>query len=348
VTSFAPDTRAPADERFVRGLATLAVGVNVLLTVIELLRMAVWQPELGDARGAALAAVPALALHLRHVDAGLRGERPAGGAWTLAALALVNVLALWLVGVGWLMNLASLAVSVLLVVRGPWAAWLAGLVVLAPFALFAIPSFFIPSPSPSIEVPSALYFVLTIGWRTVTQYVPTRLVAAIRQLDATRRELAEQAVVGERLRIDAQLGSDLGPALERIIARARTAISFAGADAGAAAEELRRLVGDARRTITDARRVAAGFRDASLRLELDAAVALLAAAGARTQLAVEGDVPLDVPAAPYRHVIRNAIDRALLEDVAASYVLRVQGDHHGAVRIALVPDEAATAAGGSP
>jgi hypothetical protein len=26
----------------------------------------------------------------------------------------------------------------------------------------------------------------------------------------------------------------------------------------------------------------------------------------------------------------------------------VQGDHHGAVRIALVPDEAATAAGGSP
>src|SRR5262245_15092829 len=95
-----------------------AIAANVLLPSILMWRVAI----VGDSasvRHAALATAAMIVLHLRHVAFGLRNEQPPAGAWTLAALAIVNVAATVLVGRLWAVQFAALAVSVLIVVRGP-------------------------------------------------------------------------------------------------------------------------------------------------------------------------------------------------------------------------------------
>src|SRR5437870_5601820 len=60
-----------------------------------------------------------LPLHVRHVVHGLRGGRPPGDRWTLATMAVVIIGTLPLVGLTWSSALASLAVSVLILLRPP-------------------------------------------------------------------------------------------------------------------------------------------------------------------------------------------------------------------------------------
>src|SRR5690349_5149531 len=106
----------------VRAVAIATIGVNVALSLIDVWRNAflIIKPP-GALGAAALAASLAIPLHIRHVLYGLRGERPPAGIWTLAALAVVNAVALAFVGQGWTFQLASLVVSILIVLPGAWA-----------------------------------------------------------------------------------------------------------------------------------------------------------------------------------------------------------------------------------
>jgi two-component system sensor histidine kinase DesK len=183
--------------------------------------------------------------------------------------------------------------------------------------------------------------MLAIIWRATTQFVPLRLMAAIRALDAAGRELEARAVVQARVRIDGELRTGVTDALQQIVARGDAAHAHAESDPGRAAAELRALVNDSRRALMHARRVVAGYRRASVRAELDAAVALLEAAGATVRVTAASEIALDAPDENARRAIRGALAHALRDEPNATYRIDVKRDAHGALVVTLTPEHAA-------
>lgn len=250
---------------FVRAFVIAAIGVNIALSLIDVVRIAFLKtaPH-GGLAAAALAASVAIPLHIRHVLFGLRGERPPAGAWTLAALFLVNAIAFPFVGQGWTFQFASLVVSILIVVPGVWAIILAGAIVLSPLLLLGTDWYGV---DPRL---GGFYLMFAITWRSATQFVPLRLMAAIRALDAANGELGVRAVVRARVRIDAELRTGVARALESIITRGEAVKIIANADPKRVVADLRRLTGESRTALADARRLVARYRGSSSRAEVNA------------------------------------------------------------------------------
>jgi signal transduction histidine kinase len=313
-----------------------AIAANGLLPLIELWRVAV-AADNASVRYAALATAATIALHLRHVVFGLRNERPPAGVWTLSVLAIVDVAATVFVGRMGAMQFASLAVSVLIVVRSPAAPLIVAAITLAPLLLAQT----LRSWQVSIDSIAGLpewYLVLAIAWRTVTLYVPVQLVAMIRQLERARRLLESKAVIETRSRIEGDLRDGLELALQHIIADGESARRAAARDPGRASAELQALVKDSRRALSDARRIAAGYRTASLRAELDAATSLLQAAGSTCRVVVAQDVPVDAAGMGARGAIRAAVVRALEEDGRKTgWAIHVRLDDTGQLRVEVTP-----------
>ena len=301
-----------------------AIGLSVLLPAIELARTALAPEAYGSPLLALIATACALPLHLRHVVYGLRGVRPPAGALTLAVLAIVNVVAAVAIGIGWLLNFALLAVSVLIVVSWPWALALVGAVV-ASAAAFAGSDPLLPWQ----------FVALSVVWRTVTLYVPVRLVAAARQLDGARRELRDRAVVRERVRIERELHRRLGGALQGILGSATRAGAAVQADTSVASTELQTLVDRSRQVLADARRLIVDFRETSVGAELDAAVALLAAAGVESLVIVQRGLSLDEVDEHSRSIVRSAVVRALRDDTLTRCRIEMSRDELGQLHMAV-------------
>jgi two-component system sensor histidine kinase DesK len=311
--------------RFVRLATAGAVACSIVLPVLELARIATgWTPSPGHAPLAVAATAGYLPLHVRHVWHAARGSRPAGAGWTLAAMAVVILGALPVIGTSWLTSLHSLAVSVLIVVRPPWSLLTVAALVAAPTPLavaFGDPQW-------------AAFYTISVVWRGAAVFVLVWLVGATRRLEHARLVLAEEALARERLRIDGELRRTLGAALEAIVARGRRASELAGRDAARVEEELRALVDGSRRALAQARLTIRGYQQLSLRAELDSAVALLTAAGIQTRVELpHGELPETVDAAP-RAALRAAVAR-LLRDDATRHCSIVVGQRDGRVQLEL-------------
>jgi signal transduction histidine kinase len=292
----------------VRRVAAGAIGVNIALSLIDVWRVAYYPSPRPPVGAAALAALVTIPLHIRHVLYGLRGERPPAGIWTLAALAIVNAIATAVVGSAWIFQYASLAVSILIVVPGVLGTALAVAVLVSPLLLVGTQWY-----GGGLVYPG-FYLTFAMTWRAATQFVPLRLLAAIRALDTAGRELEARAVVQTRVRIDGELRTGVAGALQQIVARGEVARAAAERDPAHATVELRELVGDSRRALTQARRVVAGYRRASVRAELDAATALLEASGAQGRIDAAPGVSLDLPDDEVRRAIRLALAQALRDE----------------------------------
>src|SRR5262245_21840356 len=317
--------------------ATGAIAVNGVLPVIELWKVAV-VPDSASVRYAALATAVTIALHLRHVASGLRDERPPAGTWTLAALAIANAAATVLVGRMWTVPFAAVAVSVLIVVRGAAAPTLVAAIVLSPLLLARTPLPAWQLGADPMTGASERFLVWAVAWWTVTLYVPVRLVAMIQQLEVARRSLESRAVIQTRSRIEGDLLDGLELALERISARGELARGATARDPVLASAHLQALVKDSRRALTDARRLAAGYRTASLRAELDAATALLQAAGSACRVVVAQNVPIDAAGTRSSGAIRAAVVRALEGGAQpTACVIRVQLGEAGGPRVDVTP-----------
>jgi len=323
----------PVTRDVVRTVAAAAIGLNIVLSLIDVWRLAYLPVGPGALRAAAIAATLAVPLHIRHVVFGLRGERPPAGGWTLAVLAIVNVVALQFVGHGWIFQFASLAVSILIVVPEPWGMLVVGAVALSPLLLVGT-HWFTANP-----LDAGAYLTFAVTWRATTQYVPLRMLAAIRALDTAGRELEARAVVQARVRIDGELRTGVARALQHIAALGDHARTTAESDPSRGAAELRRLVNDSRGALADARRIVAGYRSSSLRAELDAAVALLEASGASVNIVAADGIVLDAPDDHARRAIRAALAQALREQPQANYRVEVTRDAAGAVTVAMTSDE---------
>ncbi|HTE45063.1 MAG TPA: hypothetical protein VK636_07455 [Gemmatimonadaceae bacterium] len=332
----APELAPVAARDVVRVAAVIAIVLTLWLSVIDVMEFAFEPANRGKLGFGVLALSIAVPLHIRHLIYGVRGERPPAGAWTLTALALVTLAGAFLTGDAWMRELTPLAVSILIVVPGWKGFLLTGVVVL-------VPVFFVGAEwhaSAAHPLPG-LYLASVIIWRTGTQFVPLRLLAALRALESASHELEARAVVQARVRIDTELRKGVGSALEQIIARGEAARAAAETDPTVAVIELQRLVSESRRALADARRVVAGYRESSVRAELDAVAVLLEASGARVRIIVADGLVLDSPNQRARDVIRAALAETLRAEPSAGYQIHVTRDNAGALAVRVASDNAA-------
>lgn len=268
--------------------------------------------------GWALAATAAYTpLYLRHIWYFVRGRRPPAAGWTLAAVAIIVAAAVPLAGQGWLPSFFAVAVCLLAVL--PWRWSLPGVAALAvaqaPLALA------FPLANPAAIRGAPYYYAITLLWRTSAVFVPVWLVAVVRQLEAARSDLARDAVLRERLAVDARLRATLGVALASISARAEISASLTSTDPGSAARGLAALVEISRGSLADTRQLLSGLRQPSLRAELETAADLLTAAGIATRLVLPAADPAGRVSAELRSGLRSATARLLRDGSARTCVI---------------------------
>lgn len=268
---------------------------------------------------AAVATAVYLPVHLWHTYHAAQGTRPRGTAWSLAAMAVVIGVVLPVVGVQWLGALYPLAASVLLVLRPPWS-----------FAAFAV-LLAVPAPVTFAfgESSWAVYFTVGLALNALVLAVPVWLIAAVRDLRSARERLAAEAVLRERTRVEAELRSTLGTALEEIATTGDRAAALLTPAPERAADHLRAVVAAARTALATARRLNAGWHQTPASAELDASVALLRAAGI--------DAELRLPAGRQRvpsselALLHGEVARLLQDGAVRRCVVEVSGA--GGVRV---------------
>src|SRR5581483_3893362 len=102
-----------------------------------------------------------------------------------------------------------------------------------------------------------------------------RLVRALREVHGARGELARLAVVEERLRMARDLHDLLGHTLSIITLKSELAARLVEQDPSRAAAEMREVEQTARQTLREVRAAVAGYRQPTLKSELDGARQIL-------------------------------------------------------------------------
>ncbi|MGW7681681.1 hypothetical protein ACWGID_13120 [Kribbella sp. NPDC054772] len=238
-------------------------------------------------------------------------QRPRTYAYgLLAAIAVLIVGALPWASPWWPRALSALALAVLIVVPTPWSWILYAVLWLAPIPLARW------SGHPELWVWGVLPVNAVLG-----PYVLLRLIDSARELDATRRRLAADAVVTERLRIDEELRRTVGTELVAIAHRSDRAF----ADPATTRSAVEGTVEIARTTLTRARRLIKSYRQPSVAASIDSAVELLSAGGVRVQVTASIDDLDPEDAARIGRELRVAVGRLLAEG-SGSYRLTVTRD----------------------
>ncbi|MEU4512700.1 histidine kinase [Nonomuraea wenchangensis] len=127
------------------------------------------------------------------------------------------------------------------------------------------------------------FYVVSVPTTGAMTYALVRLSRTAEELARAREELADAAVLKERLRISRDLHDGLGRSLTAIALKGDLATRLLDRDPGSARTEMGELVRVAREAAQDVRRVARGYRAMSLSGEVDRAAALLESSGVSCQ-----------------------------------------------------------------
>ncbi len=295
-------------------LATPAVAALSVAMPLSELAVLAEQQDRGRLVWAIVATACYLPLHVRNVVQATRGATPPGGLWAFAAMTVIVVGALPLVGAPWLLHFWVLATAALLLLRPPWSAVAAVTVIvaLAPLGIAL-----------DLGAGRVSWVVFASIWRVAYIFALVWVVGSLTRLEMARRTLAERAVAAERGRIDGEVMHTLGAALESTLAHGRRAMERLPDDHPSANRELHALVHDARRTLGEARQMISGYQHTSTRAELDTAVTLLTAAGIEARLVLPpGDLP-DAIGEAVRAALRTATAELLAEQRAQRCVITV-------------------------
>lgn len=275
-----------------------------------------------------IATVLSVPLLLRHVLAALRGERPPFAVASVLVLAVVQVATVVVIGSAALSMLPALAVAAMLTVRLTCA-----IVVVAALAVVSTPIALAYG-----DVHYAFWYPVVVLWRSLTLYVLIWLVAAARRLERLRRELADQALFRERVRIDDELRGSVGVALADLAAGGEQVRALAGQDD--VPDAFPALVATSRRTLANARQLAGRYQQPSLRAELATAVVLLGAAGITARAAWPAEGVTDADVGVLRAELRAAITRLLLDGGPVAVTFEIDGSG-----LRVVPDRAGVRVG---
>jgi two-component system, NarL family, sensor histidine kinase DesK len=284
----------------------LALHVTVLALAPLLVVTGAVRPHTGRQIAFAVAGGVAIAvLHLRHVAAAVRGGRPAGWRWTLAAQAALAFLPVPSLGADWASTSITLAASAMLLLPRPW-----GLPVGfgVPFLLSSVAYTyqFAGLVSPWTLVLELVYLAITWPVFSFALYGTVRLVRLVDELYRTRAELATAAVDRERVRVSRDLHDLLGHSLSAISLKGDLAVRLLRRDPAAARAEITGLTELARVARRDVSAVTHGDHQVDLPGEIAATEGLLAAAGVRTRFDVAGLDPGPLPD-PVRRVLAWAV-----------------------------------------
>ncbi|MFH9420557.1 sensor histidine kinase [Streptomyces sp. NPDC017529] len=181
------------------------------------------------------------------------------------------------------------------------------------------------------------------------------LFDSIKQLDETRQELARTAVEKERLRFSRDLHDLLGHTLSVVVVKAEAVRRLAPRDLDAALAQAADIEAVGRQALTEIREAVTGYREGSLRTELDRAASALRAAGIDPVVRRSGP-PLPPQAdALLGWVVREGVTNTVRHSGAARCEIEVRTDAAGdRARLTVTddgrgPDPAATppASGGT-
>jgi len=257
-----------------------------------------------------------------------REYRTKAERWVLAFLFTGILIVALVVGVGWFGMFYVLAALTLVIAQPPISYGLFALLLLTPAAL-----------AQELGHPEwGTYFMLGVILTGLPMAVVILLIRAVRQLRRAEIELAEEAVTRERMRIDRELQSTVGSALQSVAEQGDRAAMWVELGRPGAAAQIRTVVHTSREALAAARRLVSQYRDTSFRAELNAAIGLLRAAGIATQLEGSSDVP-PTAGGQARAQLRDGVARLLAAgEPARKVTINVMASDAG-VRVDFLPSD---------
>ncbi|MCF6476089.1 hypothetical protein FAF44_48280 [Nonomuraea sp. MG754425] len=290
---------------------------------------------------AAVALLTVAATHYVNMRAGLRGTRPARFPATVALQVVATYLPDFLLPGGMSALSAPLLAGTLLVLLPlGWGGALVGLMMLYEGSAL----WFGPAASHV-----TFFYVLTVPATGAMIYALVRFVRVTEELEQARADLAEAAVLKERLRISRDLHDGLGRSLTAIALKGDLAGRLIERDPGAARTEVTELVRVARDAAQDVRQVARGYRELSLTGEVNRAVALLESSGVGAQAHLTDVLLPRRSEEALAWAVREGVTNVLRHSRATTCTITTSL-HGGAVRLEVAndgaPDVPAGAGGG--
>ena len=197
--------------------------------------------------------------------------------------------------------------SALLLLSG-WAAW-------AVFAA-AVISVLVLSALSAVDAYGVAYLTISTLIPGLVVFGLARLSLLISYVHARRGELAQLAVVSERMRFARDLHDLLGYSLSAITLKAELTKRLVGSNPARARDELAEVLDIARQALADVRTVSSGYRNISLAKEASSVTSLLTAAGIDTQVDISTG-PLEEKAdTVLATVLREAVTNMLRHSTA--------------------------------
>nr|WP_255951638.1 histidine kinase [Streptomyces sp. ODS25] len=148
----------------------------------------------------------------------------------------------------------------------------------------------------------------------------------VKELRATREELARTAVERERLRFSRDLHDLLGHTLSVIVVKSEAARRIASRNLDAALGQLADIESVGRQALTEIREAVTGYREGSLSTELDRACSALRAADIEPAVHRSGPPLTAQYEALLGWVVREAVTNAVRYSAADRCVITVTGD----------------------
>jgi two-component system sensor histidine kinase DesK len=226
----------------------------------------------------------------------------------LLAVGLVTYLPDIVLGIAWVGEASFFAGSALLLLTG-WMAWA---VYAATVGAMLVANLLNPSLT-SYSVAYLTILVLLVG---LVLFGLARMSLLIRYVNARRGELAQLAVISERMRFARDLHDLLGYSLSAITLKAEFTRRLIGNNPGRARDELAEVLDIARQALADVRIVASGYRNISLAKEASSVTSLLAAAGIDAQVDINCGMLEEKVDTVLATVLREAVTNMLRHSTA--------------------------------
>ncbi|WP_336210721.1 sensor histidine kinase [Nonomuraea sp. LPB2021202275-12-8] len=327
------DTMAPRVARFVLVVVLCAFSTQIVANVVQS------EPPTMAAVSSVLIVIAIVMLQLHHTPSRREGSRPRAWAWTLAAQTLLSLVS-FRVELTLLAMATCAAGSMLLLLRGRWA-W-AGFVVIS-FTVGMIMAASRPYTTYNVTPYYPVYASTTVAAYGLVIYGLTRLSDLAHQVEAARQDLAQMAVLHERLRVARDVHDLLGLGLSAVALKCDLIIRLIGRDDTRARDELERLMTLVARARSDMLSVTGEAHNLlSLRSELDAARDTLATADIEVRALVPSSpVPPSIDAV-LATVLREAITNILRHSTAQQCTIQLSVAD-GAFRLYVVNDGVPTA-----
>lgn len=287
------------------------------------------------------------ALSVRHALGVARGVRTQGWPITLAAMLVLTYVPTVGYGFDWLIPAqwsVFASVAMLLPLRPAIAACAIGTLITA-VAVYTT----IRGAGLGVDVALAydVYDVAIVVIGPAALWGSARFVHTLDELFRARTELADQAVGRERLRLSRDLHDLLGHSLSAVSLKGDLALRLLMADPPAARAEIVGLTGVARDALRDMRAVAHDEHTVSLRGEIAAARAVLAATGIAVQVDVElPTLTPDVDTA-LAWSVREGATNVLRHSDATTCTITCRRDSDHVVRLEIVNDGVPSSAEGA-